>query len=483
MVWDRWDARDRSRSRSRRRSRSRSRRRSRSRSRGDRYLGSHRDRHRDYPRSATMDRDRERDRYRDRDRDRDRARIRERSQSRSRSREHTKDKEKARKEAESKKPESIKVKPESVEDDLEGIKVKPESTEDNPKSVKDKPLETHRPSSRSGSYVKGTEKNRSPPRSSAKASDRPHGGREESKGLPRAKHPLPSKPVHHQNGQSNRALDTEHPIRPPVDTDAKASKQMPSSSSVQGTAPAIKSIANTMQWGVGGFSGSNPTPTANADPSRLAFGRLREEAAEREKERDLRQIAELEQKRQRNEKRQQRKLAEALEKEEEEEIKRENIKTLEQVKVVLQDFKKQGHFDLIREAMLRRVAAMSDGEALRERLEHVTSSELDRDGSLRARDRWRAAAKIEEKASTGGVYDSINAKVAELLDADGAIEDIMKEIISSRGLPLGDAESDREGGVKREEGAKEEEMAGAPREVEEAGGDKDTMALPPDKAA
>ncbi|KAA8892920.1 complex proteins associated with Set1p component shg1-domain-containing protein [Sphaerosporella brunnea] len=104
------------------------------------------------------------------------------------------------------------------------------------------------------------------------------------------------------------------------------------------------------------------------------------------------------------------------------------------------DFKKRGHFDSIKKETYNQFLESRIMVELLEKLQQTTDSELDRDGSLMARDRARAAAMIEKVAEQRGVYSQVEALLDDLLETkcdevDGAV----RELMVSRGMMLSPA--------------------------------------------
>lgn len=196
--------------------------------------------------------------------------------------------------------------------------------------------------------------------------------------------------------------------------------------------------------------------------------REREEAARREHDlreakrekdaaiqRELEQQAELARKREEEQMR--------SKKESGEDIKQKELqKTKEQIETIQKDFKKRGHFDTIKKQVYAHFCGSDAVEELQKRLTEHTDSELNRDPSLRVRDRGKAAVLIERSAIQKGVYQIVEDKFKELLESRRTeIEAYMKELMVAQGIldPSDDLPSfDDDGRDEKEEGDEDVDM-------------------------
>ncbi|KAI5816300.1 complex proteins associated with Set1p component shg1-domain-containing protein [Pyronema omphalodes] len=149
-------------------------------------------------------------------------------------------------------------------------------------------------------------------------------------------------------------------------------------------------------------------------------------------------------------------------------------KAKEQTESIQKDFKKRGHFDTIKKQVYAHFCGSDAVEELQKRLTEHTDSELNRDPSLRVRDRGKAAVLIERSAIQKGVYQIVEDKFKELLESRRTeIEAYMKELMVAQGMldPSDDLPSFEDNGKdEKEEGDDDVVMGNGSAEDEKING-------------
>jgi hypothetical protein len=98
-------------------------------------------------------------------------------------------------------------------------------------------------------------------------------------------------------------------------------------------------------------------------------------------------------------------------------------------KLVLEQFKKSGKFDAMRKQALRTFEQSPDGIAFKARLEQLVDAELQRDTTLAARDRGKAATLIGGAVDRSSCYTDARKQATDHIFTQGGFRGQIEEEI------------------------------------------------------